>query len=278
MSKILLHKEEARYRQHNELGGIEMLEASYFKQHFSRHSHEGYTFGVIETGAQRFYRTGANNVAPAGSIILINADDIHNGHAATEGGWSYKALYPLPEQFAQISQELGNKNAAPYFPEPVIDDPELARQFQLVYQTLVHSDNQLLRETLIYATLVKLMTRHAKSRPVRAPLTRVNNKLLLVKEFLDEYPETNVSLTELAELSALNPCYLVRAFQQTFGLAPHAYQIQSRLRHAKNRIKQGNRIIDIAQDLGFYDQSHLHRHFKRAMGITPGQYAQQLKK
>ena len=75
-----------------ELGGLELLDASYNKQNFSRHSHEGFTVGVIEQGAQRFFRTGGNHIAPQDSIILVNAEEVHNGHSATDYGWSYKAM------------------------------------------------------------------------------------------------------------------------------------------------------------------------------------------
>ena len=59
-------KEIAQYKIADELGGLELLNARYEKQNFSRHSHEGYTIGVIETGAQRFYRTGGAPCGPAG--------------------------------------------------------------------------------------------------------------------------------------------------------------------------------------------------------------------
>lgn len=80
------NKEIATFKIAQELGGLELLDAKYEKQNFSRHSHEGYTIGVIEKGAQQFFRTGGNHIAPQDSIILVNADEVHNGHSATEGG------------------------------------------------------------------------------------------------------------------------------------------------------------------------------------------------
>ena len=267
-------KESATYLHQEELGGIEMLDASYHRQCFSRHSHEGYTFGIIEKGTQKFYRTGTNNLAPAGSIILINADDIHNGQADTEDGWAYKALYPLPEQFEQISREIGQHSAfAPFFPEPVIQDNELAAQFRLVYRVLLESDNKLLRESLLYSLLVRLVGRYGKSRTEPKRGSSAIRQVNTVKEFLDDLPEANVSLSELAQLVSLNPYYLVRLFKKEFGLPPHAYQIQSRLRYAAKRIKEGAQLADVSVQTGFHDQSHFSRHFKKAMGITPGQYA-----
>ncbi|MDF5029677.1 helix-turn-helix transcriptional regulator, partial [Vibrio parahaemolyticus] len=74
------------------------------------------------------------------------------------------------------------------------------------------------------------------------------------------------------KLSGLSPFHLLREFQKQFGFPPHAYQIQQRLRMAKKLLKMGQKISDVAQECGFHDQSHLHRHFKKAMGVTPGQY------
>lgn len=266
-------KEIAHYQVAEELGGLEILDAQYDKQNFSRHSHEGYTVGVIERGAQSFYRTGGHHIAPQDSIILINADEVHSGHSATEGGWAYKAMYPLPQQLESISRELNHTRAgAPYFPEPVVYDPELANQFRLVFNTLEHSDNRLLRETLIYASLVKLMGKHSQSRVSPSRVTKAQKQLFLVKEFLDDFPQADVSLDDLSKLSSLSPYHLVRSFQKEFGLPPHSYQIQSRLRMARQLMRQGHTLSDTAQQTGFHDQSHLHRHFKKAMGITPGQY------
>lgn len=273
MAKKKSNKEQADYKIAKELGGLELLNAKYENQNFSRHSHEGYTIGVIETGAQRFYRTGGHHIAPQDTIILVNADELHSGHSASEGGWAYRAMYPTPEQLALISQELHLPNyGAPYFPNAVISDPELANQLRLVFNTLESSDNRLLRESLIYSTLVKLMGKHAQSKLALDLESKTKKQLLLVKEFLDDLPQLDVSLNDLAKLSALSPYHLVRSFQKEFGIPPHAYQIQSRLRLARKYLKQGHTISDTAQECGFHDQSHFHRHFKKAHGYTPGQY------
>lgn len=267
------NKEKADYKITEELGGLEILNAKFEKQNFSRHSHEGYTVGVIDEGAQRFYRTGGHHVAPQDTIILVNADEVHSGHSASEGGWAYRAMYPLPEQLEKITQDLNLPNyGAPYFPNAVVEDPELANQLRLVFNTLEASDNPLLRETLIYGMLVKLIAKHGKSSLKPNLNDGAYKQLALVKEFLDDFPQADVSLEDLSKLAALSPYHLVRSFQKRYGLPPHAYQIQSRLRLARKLLRQGGKISDVAQECGFHDQSHFHRHFKRANGYTPGQF------
>lgn len=265
--------EHAEYRFANELGGIETLDARYQHQNFANHTHEGYTIGVVESGAQRFYRSGGDHIAPKESIILVNADDVHNGSSAAEGGWAYKALYPLPEQFAQIRDELAlNVRGAPYFPSPVVQDKQLSEVIRTTLHTLMTSDNRLLRESLLYTSMVQLMLRHGKQRSELREQPRAYPQLDLVKSFLDDQPTSDISLEDLATLCGLSPFYLLRQFQARFGLPPHAYQIQARLRLAKKLIRQGLKLSDVALESGFHDQSHMHRHFKKAFGITPGQY------
>lgn len=99
-------REQVDYLHLEELGGLEMLKASYYQQEFSRHVHEGFCIGVIEEGAQRFYRTGGNHVAPQGDIILVNADEVHTGSSAVDTGWRYRAIYPTPEVFNELTRDL----------------------------------------------------------------------------------------------------------------------------------------------------------------------------
>ncbi|QDZ91553.1 AraC family transcriptional regulator [Shewanella decolorationis] len=268
-----MNTEHAAYHIANELGGLELLNARYHKQNFSRHTHEGYTVGVIETGAQRFYRTGGNHVAPKHSIILVNADEVHNGCSATEDGWSYRAMYPVPAQFANITQELTATRGAPYFPQPVVQDPELAELLRLTFSTLDTSDNRLLRESLVYSSLTQLMARHGRNYPSEHVGANAKPALALVKSFIDDHPAADISLEELATLAGLSPYYLLRQFQRCYGLPPHAYQTQARVRLAKQKIGLGIKLLDVAMECGFHDQSHLNRHFKKTVGITPGQFA-----
>ncbi|MDN3680643.1 AraC family transcriptional regulator [Vibrio tapetis subsp. quintayensis] len=262
--------EVADFQIAKELGGLELLDASYNKQNFSRHSHEGFTVGVIEQGAQRFFRTGGNHIAPQDSIILVNAEEVHNGHSATDYGWSYKAMYPLPCHFESLYLDEA-QHRVPYFPEPVVHDPHLAAQLRLLFKTLKEDHNRLLRESLVYATLSMLIQRHGKKK-ADLSTKRQGNTLIIVKEFLDDFPQADVSLEDLAKLANLSPYYFVRCFQKQFGLPPHSYQIQSRLRYAKGLLRKGFKISDAALEAGFHDQSHFHRHFKKAIGVTPGDY------
>lgn len=258
-------KDQAQFLRAEDLGGLELLHARYHQQRFSRHSHEGYTVGVIERGAQQFYRSGGNHIAPVGSIILVNADQVHDGHRATDDGWAYRAVYPLPAMFDSVGP-------TPYFPEPVVQDPYLAGRLRHLFDVLEGSDNTLERETLFMVVLSELSARQGKTRRDPPPVARSPSAVSRVRDYLDAHAGDNVSLQELSVLVGLTPFHLARLFQRAIGLPPHAYQIQRRIQKAKTLIRLGVALAEVAVDCGFTDQSHLTRHFKRVMGVTPGLY------
>ncbi len=260
----------------NVLDGLEFVRAQYLKQNFSRHVHEGYTIGVVERGAQRFFRTGGNHVAGEDSIILVNADDVHTGESATSYGWAYRAIYPLPEQFAEVCTDLFRENnGVPYFPEAVVNDPFLAGQIRLLFSHMDIGCGKLLTETILYAVMTGLVLRHSRTQHTPREISSAKRALYLVKDFIDSQPTLDVSLRELSGLAGLSPYHLVRQFKKQFGLAPHGYQIQARLKLSKAMLKLGRKPAQVAVDCGFHDQSHFSLHFKRALGTTPGRYQQQ---
>jgi len=270
-------KEQAKYKIHQELGGIEMVEANFHHHNFSKHSHETYTINIIESGCQRFLSAGQNFVAPEHSIIFVNADEVHTGQSGTQNGWSYRGISPTEQQFHQLASDIGlAQGFAPFFPNAVVEDKQMAGELKVLFNTLSFSSNSLLRETMLYGVLTRLMLKHGKSNQVIKQQQNSNQKLAWVRQYIHEHLAENISLEHLANISGFTPFYLVRQFQKNYGLPPHAYQIQHRLQHSKTLLKQGKKVAHVATQVGFYDQSHFHRHFKKANGITPSKYANQV--
>jgi transcriptional regulator GlxA family with amidase domain len=81
-----------------------------------------------------------------------------------------------------------------------------------------------------------------------------------------------LSLAQLAALSKLSPPRFCAVFRQQVGMPPHQYLCHLRVVHAQSLLRQGMPPIEAAVETGFFDQSHLNRHFKRVCGLTPGQF------
>lgn len=272
-------KEFTQFHHLDDLGGLQMLQARYHHQEFSRHIHDTFCIAVIEEGAQKFQRNGREYIAPKGDIILVHAEDVHTGSSAVEDGWAYQAIYPHPELLKSLSAGLkGEQGFVPWFPNAVLSDPGLAEQLRLLFQILTQEKNILLKQTLLCSSLTWLICQYGKDRLTNQPLRSSEQAILRVRDLMYSMPSTDFSLLQLAQMAQLSPWHFLRQFKKTVGLAPHAYLVQIRLHQAKKMLQEGRSITDVANACGFSDQSHFHRHFKYAIGVTPGAYIRGLNK
>jgi AraC-like DNA-binding protein len=82
-----------------------------------------------------------------------------------------------------------------------------------------------------------------------------------------------VTLDELARAAGVSRHRLSRLFRTAYGVPPHRFQLARRIRVARQMLERGDGVAQVAQATGFFDQSHLHRHFRRTLGMTPARYA-----
>jgi AraC-like DNA-binding protein len=81
------------------------------------------------------------------------------------------------------------------------------------------------------------------------------------------------SIETLSREAELSRFHLQRAFRDAYGVSPHAYLNLLRLAHARRQLLAGSAPAEVAATCGFFDQSHLTRHFVRAYGLPPATYA-----
>ncbi|MBD3887616.1 helix-turn-helix transcriptional regulator [Phormidium tenue FACHB-886] len=125
---------------------------------------------------------------------------------------------------------------------------------------------------VLTTTLVTHLLRHYSTRePANPPPFKGLSKQQLqqVAEYVDHHLDQNLTLEALAAIAHLSPSYFSNLFKQSTGLAPHQYVIQCRINRAKQLLLRGMSVAEVALNLGFSHQSHLSRHFKRLMGVTP---------
>ncbi len=111
--------------------------------------------------------------------------------------------------------------------------------------------------------------RHIDSLPAVPDLSC---RLRPVFEFLSAEPATEGSLSVLADLANMSRYQLIRTFKKVTGMTPHAWQLNQRIDLARQLIRCGDRIADVAHRLGFADQAHFQRVFKAHAGVTPGTF------
>ncbi|RYZ66161.1 MAG: AraC family transcriptional regulator, partial [Proteobacteria bacterium] len=117
----------------------------------------------------------------------------------------------------------------------------------------------------------------SSSSPADAALPASQSAAVVrARALLDERFTETVGLDELAAHARLDKFRLCRAFREEVGLPPHAYVTQRRIALAQDLLGRGLPQAEVAARVGFYDQSLLHRHFKRIVRLTPGAFARGL--
>lgn len=267
-------QERVKFWHAYELGKLELLHATYITHTFARHTHNGFAIGIIEQGAEGFYYRGANHVAPAGSIVVINPGEVHTGQAVTEAGWTYRMLYPgVPLVQKAMGEATGRFAEIPDFAEPVIHDDYLRQLIHQLHLILENPATTALEcESHFVSTLVQLINRHATPSSNLPPAGNEHRAVRRVREYLDAHYAESVLLDHLAVIAHLSPFHLLRAFRAEIGLPPHAYLTQVRVERAKALLVQGWPMAQVAFETGFADQSHLTKRFKGIVGVAPGQY------
>jgi len=257
-----------------EFGGMEVLRGTYRRHSFARHAHDEFALALVESGAVTFDLEGCTHHATPGCITLINPGEYHTGQAASNAGWSFRAIYPDVELVEWILHDVTPRPSGPLsFSRTVVEnDLQAAVCFMDFHRSLERSESPLQLETQLLELLTVLVSRygrHSYSRPRVGSERRAVNQ---ARELLEENSSKNLSLNKLAESVGLSPFHLLRSFGQAFGVPPHVYQAQCRLRRAKTLLDSRLSPAQVAFETGYFDQSHFTREFRRRLGITPGQY------
>lgn len=261
--------DRAEFRRTAHQPGVELYRAHIIRHAFEPHTHEAYGLGAIESGVERFRYRGADHLAPSGSVVLMNPDELHTGRAETEGGWRYRMVYIDPGVVARVTGEDGW-----WFDTAVGHDAASAQRVTALLDTLWHAHEPLAFDSALYA-LLNEFRRHAQV-PRHAP-SEGAPRFAPVIEFLRANLSRRLTLDELAAVAGLSPFHFLRRFQAHYHATPQQMLMALRLFEAKRLLAAGIEPAQVALAAGLTDQAHLTRAFSRRYGVTPARYQKQVR-
>jgi AraC-like DNA-binding protein len=166
---------------------------------------------------------------------------------------------PASSQLRQVQLERAQPMAAPFL-----------RLHALLGEDPVEPPHLLALQTALTEALSALAMcfddTDTPERRLRGPVRRA-------LEALHDALEPGITLDALAGLAGLDKFHLCRAFRAEVGMPPYAYLTHLRISRAMGLLAQGVTPSEVALRVGLYDQSQLNRHFKRIVGLPPGQFA-----
>jgi AraC-like DNA-binding protein len=268
-----MRKEWTRYFRDPSLHDLEVLHAGFLEHRFSRHAHEYFVIGYVESGVQAYRYRGAHHQTAAGQIFFVNPGESHTGEAAGAEGYVYRTLYPRTELLGQVVLDLTGHARVLSFKEAVISDPSSLRMLARFHRALAVQAPRLTVESLLLDSLMQLVTRHMVPHVSEPAHGKERRAVRLAQEYLRAHFGEAIPLGRLAKIAGISAFHLARAFRLATGLPPHAYLEMVRIGKARELLARGVPIADVSLATGYAEQSHFTHRFRRALGITPGVYA-----
>ncbi|MFH9941207.1 helix-turn-helix domain-containing protein [Streptomyces murinus] len=247
---------------------LDLLTASFQRHTYAPHAHDEYTIGVCVGGYEVIDYRGGHIRTGAGTIVVLDPGEMHTGGPgnATDG-YAYRALYAEPSLLGE-----GTAGGAPHFPEPLLDDPELALALARAHAELSACPDPLEAESRLPWLLTALARRHSSARPVHDRVPGAAGIARTVRDRLADELTAPPTLASLAADLGLSRYQLLRAFRTATGIPPYAWLAQYRVGRARVLLEAGLRPAEVAGLVGFADQAHLTRWFRRVLGVTPAVY------
>lgn len=251
---------------------LELRTATDSSDCYQTHTHDEYAFGAIDAG-QAIYTHGAHRTAlKPGMTVMMEPGLAHSCNPDAQQAWSYRMLYVDASWVHQSFLPLADARRRPglALAQHSSNVPAAYRALSRISDALVGgaADGLEVDELLLH-----FIAQHVLEPRDSTPAPSAEQQALhAVHALICANVERNLSLAQLAQAAGCSGYQLIRKFKQAFGQTPHAFQIDQRLNRAKTLLKQGAGLSDVAHQLGFADQAHFQRHFKKRHATTPGNY------
>jgi AraC-like DNA-binding protein len=226
---------------------------------------------VLEGAFDGWYR-GQVRTHVAGAIKLKEPGEIHRD-LRVHSPFTIQGASFSHEMVAAAAAALGLRGPVHFKASGCGPEERATRLAFAMHAALVRPEaTELERATLVAETLGEILGEGSGSSAARSR-ERTRRAVRLARAFLHDALADKVTLDDLATCTGLDKFHLVRAFRAEVGVPPYEYLTHARVSKARELLQRGALVVDAAQAVGFCDESQLHRHFRRIVGITPGHFS-----
>lgn len=232
------------------------------------HFHNEVSIGVIDRGKCELQLNGKSYELSEKTILIIPSNVVHRCIPHSYKEWNFKMLYVnnqwLKSSFfneLQYNDFLYKKlDDSMYFSVNEVFKKIENTKIDIEYESnLLNYISSLININNIDFYKIDFEYMHSK-------------KIEIIKDYISRNYLNNITLDELSLIANLSKYYIIKQFEYCYGVTPHQYLMNLRINNAKELLKNGSNLTDVALKLGFYDQSHFTRYFKEYTGLTPKKY------
>ncbi|MDC4351321.1 AraC family transcriptional regulator [Acinetobacter baumannii] len=254
---------------------VETRRSCFGRTCYKSHSHPTFSIGAIDEGNSVFQSSfGTAQKISAGTLAIVPAHVEHSCNPMPNQAWSYQMLHLDLAWLNQLYSEFQEQGLDLHIPQHkplIIKDESLYDAFTEMNETLFDAQKLIFeKEQSLLHCLIHLLLPHFILEEIQKPQYLYKDFLNLIDVISSS--EGFISLEELAQRVGLSRYAIIRLFKANVGLTPHAFQINLKINQAREQLKQGVPLAELAVNLGFSDQSHFHKAFKAHTGVTPRQF------
>jgi AraC-like DNA-binding protein len=205
-----------------------------------------------------------------GQTMLMEPGETHR-NLVVPRPQNFRVMFIESTLFENVAKDLGLRRT-PHFPSLTVADPQLMSAIYRLCASVEAQETALEQQSRLLQCM-RLAFAYTEETLPPATFGYEHDAVRRARAYLQERFNAPVSLDELSAIAGLSPFHLVRSFTRYVGVPPHAYQIHIRIERARTPLRAGAPLAAVASSVGFADQSHFTRHFRRIMNATPASYA-----
>jgi len=244
-----------------------------------KHQHNELTLTVIKKGKLIIeFNHKENNVLRPLEISIINPHEVHAGKLSNIESFGCYVLY-LDKEWCRDIQDSLFPSIKGFLPLNIslLEDRKFYNEFMTLCNELLSNTISFLeKEEKLITFFSDLFLEFCSIEKMEYIDIKSAKLVFQIKEYLEDNIERDILLEEIADYMQLSVVHLLRVFKKEFGLPIHAYLLNKRVHLAKKLLLTKMPISEIAQESGFFDQSHLNKSFKRVFQLTPKEYQKSL--
>ncbi|MDO4296794.1 MAG: AraC family transcriptional regulator [bacterium] len=247
------------------------------------HYHPYYELGYLKSGEFKIFINHTVYKVKTGDMIFLTPLEIHR---ATEYGNGSNERYDISfsEDFLlPLKQECGEETVHKLFSNAKVTIPASRREYvEELLRKMEHvsglSDEftsvlkkMYLYELLIFAGRYGAMNLYEDMIPPEENSTE--QAIQRSAAYICQNYDKNITLDDMAKMVHMSPTYFSRKFKKVTGLGFKEYLNQIRIREASLLLLKSNAsVTEIACRCGFNDGNYFGDAFRKAKGMSPGQY------
>ena len=267
----------SEYFKEDALPYIEVRHVIHSAKHYKPHFHDTFSFGAIEEGAVAFSLDGRTSELSTGALIAFNPEVVHACNPLKDRARSYHMIYLDVAWCKAFQESIWNTELDSFVrvDKVTVTDHTLYQSFLELSRLLRdRSIFYLEKEEAIHGFMKQFFEHFISISQTDTTQTEVSaiQEIEETKRFIKKHARENITIAQLAQKASLSAYHFMRVFKRHTGMSPHAYLINQKINLAQRLLLKGLPIAEVALEVGFVDQSHLHRHFQSIVAMSPGEF------